>query len=409
MAIEEREIGINDVKLGMFVCRLDRPWTDTQFPLQGFMVRDIDQISVLRDLCSRVWIDMHRSKFAIGGPPPRPMPVSELETSSWIDPALCTEKYVDTVRMEDERPAALLAIEAARRMAERIVNDVREGRVLAPEDVREAAVPIVASLLRNADALFWVNALRQRDGYAYSHAINCSALAAALGRHLGMPQELLVDLASGGLLLDIGKTRVPDEVIDHPGPLNPLAMGRARRHVELGVQVLEDAGEQNPVVLQMMRGHHERFDGSGYPNRIAGNKIPLFARMAAIIDSFDAMTSDRPYARAIPRHDALQELYRGRGSLYQSELVEQFISCLGVYPTGSMVELLTGELAVVMAQNPSRRLRPRILVLTGPDGRLRETFVPVDLMDPPMEAPDLAIRRPVVPSDHDIDLTELYL
>jgi putative nucleotidyltransferase with HDIG domain len=294
-------------------------------------------------------------------------------------------------------------------MAERIVNDVREGRVLAPEDVREASVPIVASLLRNADALFWVNALRQRDGYAYSHAINCSALAAALGRHLGMPQELLVDLASGGLLLDIGKTRVPDDVIDHPGPLNPLAMGRARRHVELGVQVLEDAGEQNPVVLQMMRGHHERFDGSGYPNRIAGNAIPLFARMAAIIDSFDAMTSDRPYARAIPRHDALQELYRGRGSLYQSELVEQFISCLGVYPTGSMVELLTGELAVVMAQNPSRRLRPRILVLTGPDGRLRETFVPVDLMDPPMEAPDLAIRRPVVPSDHDIDLTELYL
>lgn len=407
--IEEREIGINDLKLGMFVCRLDRPWTETPFPLQGFLVRELDQIRVLREYCSRVWVDVRRSRFSIGGAPPRPVTATEPPRTDWIDPALCTERYEDTVRLEDEKPAARLAIEAARRMAERVVDDVRAGHVLAPEDVREAAAPIVASLLRNADALFWVNALRQRDGYAYTHAINCSALAAAFGRHLGMPRELLIDLASGGLLLDIGKTRVPDEVIDHPGPLNPISMGRARRHVELGLQILQDASEQNPVVLQMLRGHHERFDGSGYPARAAGASIPLYARMAAIIDSFDAMTSDRPYARAIPRHDALQELYRGRGTLYQSELVEQFISCLGVYPTGSMVELATGELAVVMAQNPSRRLRPRILVLTTPDKALRNGFVPVDLMDPPADAPALDIRRPVSPGEFDIDLAELYL
>lgn len=414
MGIDEREIGVGELRLGMFVCRLDRPWTDTPFPLQGFAIATLEQLETLRGLCSRVWIDVHRSH---ADPRhelqrlerPRPAPVQPPPEPP-ADPRLHRHVWVDTVSVEAEAPAAREALDDAARITARIVDDARAGLALTPEDVRRAAAPVVASVLRNADALFWANALRRRDGYAYSHAINCSALAAAFGRHLGMPEPLLVDLACGALLFDIGKTRVPDEVILHPGPLNPLAMARARRHVELGLQILEESGITNPVVVEMMQGHHERSDGSGYPARRREAETPLYARMAAIIDSFDAMTSDRPYAAAVPRHDALQELYRSRERLYHGELVEQFISCLGVYPTGSLVELNTGEVAVVMAQNPSRRLRPRVMVLTYAGKRLRETFRSVDLMDDPAAGmPRLEIRRPLAPGEFGVELSELYL
>lgn len=416
MAIEEREIGVNDVAIGMFVSRLDRPWTDTPFPLQGFLVDDARQLHMLREHCARVWIDVELTRpdaritlLRLERQAPRPAPVPHASAGfAWL-PESGSVRHVDSVTVEAERPAAAAAIDDARRIGARILDDIRAGRVLAPDDVRLAAEPIVASVLRNADALFWVNALRARDAYSYSHAINCSALAAAFGRHLGLPRELLVRIACGALLFDIGKTRVPDEILSKPGPLNPLEMARARRHVELGLSILDEGGEQDAIVREMMGAHHERFDGSGYPQRLRDAQIPVYARIAGIVDSFDAMTSDRPYARAMPRYDALQALYRARDVLYHGELVEQFISCLGVYPTGSLVELGTGEIAAVMAQNPSRRLRPRIMVLTGPDKRLRDGFRSVDLMDPPADGMPLEIRRPIAPGEYGIDLTELYL
>lgn len=416
MAIEEREIGVNDLAIGMFVCRLDRPWTDTPFPLQGFLVHDVDQLRVLREYCSRVWIDVQRGRtdnrltlLTLEREAPRPSPRPAPRPAAPAPSVPGAQRYVDTATLDEERPAATAAIDEARRIGARILDDLHAGRLLVSADVRAAAEPIVASVLRNADALFWVNALRERDAYAYSHAINCSALAAAFGRHLGLPQELLVRVACGALLLDIGKTRVPAEIIDKPGPLNPLEMARARRHVELGMQILDEGGEHDAIVREMMLGHHERHDGSGYPRRLREMQVPLYARMAAIVDSFDAMTSDRPHARARTRYDALQELYENRDVLYHGELVEQFISCLGVYPTGSLVELSSGEVAVVMAQNPTRRLRPRIMVLSYAGKRLREGFRTVDLMDQPLDAPRLEIRRPLAPGEFGIDLAELYL
>lgn len=415
MAIEERELDISQVAIGMFICRLDCPWTDTPFPLQGFLVTAPEQLHLLRGYTRRVWIDVARGRPHLG------MTLLQLDRSSARAAAKTTGSggvagpesgrvvYTDSATLEEERPAARVAIDDAYRISRRLIDDLQAGHPLVPEEVRAAAEPIVASLLRNADALFWVNALRAHDAYSYSHAINCSALAAAFGRHLGLPRDLLVRVACGALLFDVGKTRVPGDIIGRAGPLNPLEMARARRHVELGLQILEESGEQDPVIHEMMAGHHERIDGTGYPARLRGGMVPVYARIAGIVDSFDAMTSDRPYASAIARHDALQELYRGRDTLFHGELVEQFISCLGVYPTGSLVELDSGEVAVVMSQNPSRRLRPRIMVLTDADGRLLDRFRTVDLMDQPIDAPSLSIRRPVSAEEAGVDITELYL
>ncbi|GAB2501164.1 HD-GYP domain-containing protein [Lysobacter humi (ex Lee et al. 2017)] len=421
MRIEEREIAVDQVAIGMYVCRLDRPWTDTPFPLQGFLVRDAEQVALLREHCRRLWIDIelghedvaHRLRSlpratarsaAATEAPAEPAPASPAS----IEDLVGRHRYRDSHTLEEETEGARHALEGAATIAARLIDDIRRGLAVAPADVRSAAAPIVASVLRNADAVFWVNALRRHDGYTYSHAIKCSALAAAFGRHLGLPEETLVELASGALMMDIGKTGVPEELLAHAGPLDPMAMARVRRHVELGVQILGD-GDFSDIVRDMVQGHHERADGTGYPARRMAGQIPLHVRMATIVDSFDAMTSERPHAAARPQHEALQELYRARETRYYPELVEQFISCLGAYPTGSLAELSTGEIVAIMAQNPARRLRPRVLVLTDPDGVLRTEFRSLDLLAQDPSAPAIEIRRPLPEGHAGIDLAELYL
>ncbi|SKA18392.1 HD-GYP domain-containing protein [Novilysobacter spongiicola] len=409
MGLEEHEIRVDQLTPGMYVCRLDRPWEGAPFSLQGFLVHSGEQLTWLRENCHLVWIDLERG-LGPADAKPRGRPAESPSTQA--QKLLGSVRHVDTATFDEELPAARRAMDDAARLTSRILDDVRDGGKLSIAEVREAVVPVVQSVLRNADTMFWVNALQKLDGYAYSHAINCSALLAAFGRHLGLPAELLVGLASGGLLLDIGKTRLPESLLCHPGPLDREGMLRARSHVELGARILDGSQEYAAEAMEVVRTHHERWDGSGYPDQLMGTMIPLYGRMAAIIDSFDAMTSQRPHAPAMARHDALQQIYQQRDVLYQGELVEQFIGCLGVYPTGSLVELSTGEVAVVMTQNPARRLRPRVMVLTDAKKVLRDPFVSLDLMAQVEGLPlskQINITKPLPIGAHGLDPAELYL
>ena len=410
MGLEEREIGIDQVAAGMYVCRLDRPWTETPFLMQGFLVESDNDVALLRQYCRSVWIDVER------GLEPRDAPLRTLERRPAAprvdDDQLGRTLYTDSRDFDEEIPDALKAQRATSILAQRIIDDVRAGHKLAGKLVEDAVSPVVLSVLRNADTLFWVNALQKHDGYAYSHAINCSALAAAFGRHLGLPQELLMDVAAGGLLMDIGITRLEPGLLAKPGPLDATSATAMRRHVVLGMETIDEGTGITAAVREMVRCHHERHDGSGYPDRLRGASIPLLGRIGGIVDTFDALTSDRPHARAIARHEALQVIYRERDRLFQRELVEQFIGCLGVYPTGSLVELSTGEIAVVMTQNPMRRLLPRVMLLTGADKTLRESFEPLDLMlraERQPELPRVDVVRPLERGAYGLDPADLFL
>lgn len=407
MKLEEVEVGAEMLSPGMYVCRLDRPWTESPFPLQGFFVEDGEQLAWVRKHCRSVWIDQKRGA-AVQAPPGAGGNDRQRRPT---DNTVGKEHYVNKVDFKDELPAARKAHADALRVARRALEDVAAGRKLDFDDVSWAANAIVESVLRNADTLFWVNALQRHGSYAYGHAINCCALSAAFGRHLGLPVEALVDLAAGGLLLDIGKTRLPPALVEHRGPLGEADLARIRTHVELGLEILTESGQGwSEVVLEILRTHHERWDGSGYPNGLSGYAIPLFGRMAAIIDSFDAMASARPHMPAHARHEALQELYRNRDRMYHGELVEQFTGCLGVYPTGSLVELSTGEVAVVMSQNPTRRLRPLVMLLTDKAKSPLNVFRQLDLMAVRDElATQISIAKALPVGAFGLDPAELFL
>ena len=183
MRFQEVEIGIEQVSAGMYVCRLDRSWNGAPFPLQGFLVDADDQLDWLRANCRSVWIDIER------GLPPKDVPLQQSKRRApvEVEPLVGSVRYKDQVSFAAELPAAREAHDNATRLAQQIIDDVRAGHKLSPADVRAASEPIVESVLRSADTMFWVNALQRHGTYAYSHAINCCALAAAFGRHLGLP------------------------------------------------------------------------------------------------------------------------------------------------------------------------------------------------------------------------------
>jgi len=397
--IQETRIDTIDLRIGMFVCRLDRPWEDTPFPLQGVEVRTQEDLRTLRELCRHVYIDRRREAVD-----------HTLQLRYGEQPDTRFQRavtYPDRVSIEEELPSAREALRSAAILVDLIYADVASGRELSVEHVEQAVRPLVASVLRSADAFLYLESMRRHDSYTYSHAIGCSALAAAFGRHLGLHEETVFGLAVGGLLMDIGKMRVPQSLLQSPRSLSDEELAIVRAHLSHGMDIVGSAGISDPDVLAVLRTHHERHDGSGYPQGLHGNAIPVAGRMLGIIDSYDAMISARPYRAPISRHHALQQIYRKRDKLFQAELVEQFQACLGVYPTGSLVELNTGEIAVVMMQNRVRRLRPRVLLLTTPDKQPLADFQPFDLLNQANDRSAVEIARSVAAGEYGIDAAGL--
>lgn len=409
----EIEIDVHNVKLGMFVARLDRPWLGTPFPFEGFWIRNLAVIDQLRLLCRSVWVRSdHRG---------RPTLSVEPGEAQWTDRATRADRearrydfepatpvaHTDTASVEAELAPAQLARRNLCNALDEVVVDIGRERRIEVSGLKEAVSGLTESVLRNPDACMWLRLVKDRDSYTYYHLLDTSALAVALGRHLGFSRAELADIGLGALLIDIGKLKLPQELIGKTGALSDAELEDVKRHVEHGVELVKHAGV-SPRVLEIIANHHERFDGRGYPARLQSRAIPPFARMVAVADFFDAITSDRAYAAGISPHDAMRRLYDEAGHAFQREIVEQFIQCIGIYPTGTLVKLTTGEIGVVVGQNRVRRLKPRLMLIFDATGQPLDPFVDLDLAGTPDQA-GIAIRRSVEPAQLGIDPRQLYL
>jgi HD-GYP domain-containing protein (c-di-GMP phosphodiesterase class II) len=221
-------------------------------------------------------------------------------------------------------------------------------------------------MIRNTDALLWMLKIQNNED-RYQQAMDSCTLGLAFGKFLGLHPTDISSLGLGMLLLDVGKYKVPSAILNKGGVLTSEEFAEVKKHVDYGVDMLRSIGGISHVVISMVQTHHERFNGSGYPDGLEEKQIPVFGRIAAIIDTYCAMSRKTPYREAIAQHQILQEMYKWRNKYYQTELVEQFVQCVGVYPTGSLVEMTTGEVAIVIAQNMRERLEPTICMLLDAD------------------------------------------
>lgn len=316
--------------------------------------------------------------------------------------------------MAAELPRARNAFRSSENALNELIDDIRHGNTLNIDAVAGAVDSMVDSVLDNPDAMMWIARLREEDIQVYHHGVRVALYLVALGRHLGFPRHELGYLGQIGMLADVGKTKIPRSLLEKPGLLSAAEFGLVKEHVNLSLHILNSGPPLPPQVLQGISQHHERIDGSGYPNQLKGDKISIYGKMAAIADSFAALITPRPYAKANAPQDALMSLYEWSGTSFHEPLVEQFVQAIGVFPVGSLVELSSGEVAVVVAHNRVRRLEPRVLVLSHADKSPLDAPIERDLYQESKNSrkrqkPSLRIVRGLAAGAHGFNLQNYYL
>jgi HD-GYP domain-containing protein (c-di-GMP phosphodiesterase class II) len=531
----EQKIDVRDLRVGMFVADLDRPWIDTPFLIQGFLIEEPAQIAQLKSHCEWVIVDRQRSAgeeyeapavvkiekrevsheprvivtTVVGrdttaapsrkggkgkpAPPPRSAPHAHntnarrpasteprivissadeekpkisvtgklqhlegfstrtpvpdkgeglisrifggfrdlisreegekfddrveivenrpVERPSILPPHVEITIYEDQRTVEEELAPANTAYSRTSDLLGKLAEDLKLGNKLEIEQVQEVVDDMVESMVRNPDALLWVTRLREQDVATYGHGLQVAVFLVAFGRHLGFPKTQLGHLGQTGLLLDIGKIKMPRELLEKNGPLTPEEFTLIKTHVDRGLEILNETPNFHPDIMDGIAQHHERHNGTGYPFGLAGDAISIFGRMAGITDCFAAMTKRRPYADAISSYEALKSLSGWSGEYFHEAMVEQFIQSVGVFPVGSLVELSSGEVSIVVSHNKVRRLKPRVLVVTGPDKSPSKFPMMLDLLYEPKLGGDkpVYIRRGLPTGAYGLDPREYYL
>ena len=391
----ERKVDVSKLVPGMYVSRLDRPWLESPFLYQGFSLDNWEQVQEIQRLCTYVYVDQtppingnRRSprnlrlayKSAARPKPSKPpkAPLTWVEQLQNRHQILPTRYPVASVPLAKEMERASALYRDSRKLAREMFEQARLGHNPDIAQAREAVVGMVQSVLRNPDALLWLSRLKTQDEYTFMHSLSVCILALNTGRALGLPKKLMEAVGLGALLHDLGKIRVPDSILNKPGPLTPDEVLEIRRHPIYGAEMLKDSDIPS-LSRDIVLSHHERLDGSGYVRGLQGTDIAPLTQLVSICDVYDAVTSARIYKPAIAPQRALHILYTQRGSALDSWLVERFIDAVGIYSVGTVVELNTGEVGIVTRVNPVRRLQPIVLKLLDAAKRRIETPGTIDL------------------------------
>lgn len=399
----------SELQVGMYVSGLDRPWLEVPFPVQGFRIESPTDIDRLQKFCKYVFIDTVKSVVKAEAPKHR---ISRARKSAQqIFQGRTLKIYEDSANWADEYPRAKAAVETLSDTVDTIFRQVSTGGALDVVKVKQSVDPMIDSITRNPDACIWLARMKQQDSYTYQHSVGASIWAVALGRQLGLPKSDLRSLAVGGLLFDVGKLTVSPDLLNATRTLTEEEFVEVRSHVGKGVEMIRASGLMNQDVLDMVAHHHERHDGSGYPGGCSGDDIPVYARIAAIVDCYDAITSHRSYARAIPPSVAIKMLYEWRDVEFQAELIEEFIQAVGIYPAGTLVELSSGEVAVVVAEYRTRRLRPKVMILLDADKQPLMDLKIIDMLQQTTtdDGGPLDITSSLEPEAYGIDMTAIKL
>ncbi|MGH8707423.1 MAG: HD-GYP domain-containing protein [Burkholderiales bacterium] len=356
----KKRIPVQELELGMYVGELDRPWLGTPFLYQGFVVRTQSELDELRKYCREVTIDTEKADAAAAAPAAGVALAGLPGTGRVV--------HHEAVAVENEWPSAREALQGAHAAIGDIFESVRVSKTLDSTQARTAVGSMTQSMLRNPDALMLFSAMRRRGGYQLERATDVSVYMIAFARFLGMSEEDIERAGLVGLLQDIGMLDLPQQMLQKATRLEPAEFKLIRGHVARGRDILAATSGLPPEVAQIAAMHHERYDGSGYPAGLKGDALGVIGAMAGMVDTFDALTVKRPYAEAMSPSNALNLLFRMRGKTFHPQLVEQFIRCIGYFPVGSIVELNSGEVGVVVAQNAEQRLQPKVMVVRDPQG-----------------------------------------
>jgi HD-GYP domain-containing protein (c-di-GMP phosphodiesterase class II) len=262
-----------------------------------------------------------------------------------------------------------------------VLENARMGKQVTLEPVRDSVKEIIESIHHNPDSILSLSMLKKKDKYTFMHSVNVGVLMIAFCQSIDMDEETITEVGVGGMLHDIGMVRIPDRILNKPGSLTDQEITHMRRHVDLGRRIMERTPGVQQTSLQIVNQHHERLDGSGYPNSLKGDDISLIGQIASIVDIYDAITSDRCYRKSQEPHKVLKKMMNWSKSLIDTDIFQKFVNCVGIYSMGSLVKLDNGLLGVVTQANRESLLHPIINVII--DSSLKKRINPkeINLLD----------------------------
>ncbi len=386
-----KKVSKSDLKLGMFIHDLNCGWMDHNFLRNSFMLRkesDLDKI--LESRITEVYIDTIKGidcSFA----PTQTEVEADLSARMLALPSPAPAPPQQTTYAEELGFAKQIQKEASQ-VIHSVLGDVRLGKQIQVERLQPVVGQITDSILRNQGTLMSLCRIREGDTYTFQHSVSVCTLLVTFCRFMEMGQEIILEAGMGGMLHDIGKMRVPDHILNKPDKLTDPEFAIMKGHVVLGLEALRQTPGISRTVIQVAGEHHERFAGSGYPEGIMGAEISTLGRMAAIVDVYDAITSNRIYHKGMEPPAALTKLFEWSEQHFDPEMVQHFIQAIGIYPVGSLVQLDSRRLAVVMEQSTQGLLFPVVRVVF--DLQRGRAIPPKDLdLSSPASGGDAIVRN----------------
>lgn len=370
------KIPSDDLKLGMHVSDLDRPWVESPFLFQGFQVNDVEEIEQIKSICLYVYVDTEKTPPEI---------ISKLQTTTatvqkpvkkkkrtpakyaFTDTSTINKANFDKESFTESLVKARESRDKTRSYIDSMLGEARIGRIADTQKAKLLVAELANNIVENQDASMWLTQLKSRDEYTAVHSLNVCVLSLTFGRALGLSKSELNLLGLGALLHDIGKMRVPLKVLNKPGKLTKDEFEIMKSHPGMGYELIRGDKNIAPEVLTIVRNHHERLNGQGYPDKLVDNDISYFTKIVSITDVYDAITSDRCYHDGMTPHEALKKLYEWMPDNFDTKLMQAFIRTIGIYPVGSVVELQTGHIGLVVKLSESHRLKPVVMLIMNRD------------------------------------------
>lgn len=363
-----------DLKLGMYISELDKPWIESPFLFQGFLLKDTENLQQVLSTCKYVYIDTEKTPLeitsklkTISASKQKPLQKKKSEKIDFSDTVTLKQANFDASTFTENLISARKTRDKTRNYIDSMLDEAKMGRVVNTKKAKLLVAELASNIASSLDASMWLTQLKNRDEYTAIHSLNVCVLSLTFGRSLNIAKDQLIELGLGALLHDIGKMRVPLKVLNKPGKLTSDEFEIMKSHPGMGYELIRNDKNLSPEVLAIVRHHHERLNGQGYPDQLVGQDISYFTKIVSITDVYDAITSDRVYHDGMTPHVAMQRLYEWMPDNFDQELMQQFIRTLGIYPIGSVVELKTGHIGLVVKLNDAHRMKPVVMLIMNRD------------------------------------------